>query len=257
MAPTYLILLLLLLAGSVLLVPSLDTSSEVYRELYYSSKLQLSKLAYVLTALTSGFIYVLVVTLRCKRSYSLYSKTTLDLVTCLVLGSALHFLGPNATLLGLNDSPDWTDLLLYDFCIWTLAFWLGVHWTHLDSGELKKFVLSWEHMKAWSWRLWGVFSVLIVMGLCLGGYQVYLLNSRGVLEFVGVGYCSMLVVMSLAAYCLRTTHYFHLHHYQVFAMLVPLTMSQDWVAAACQGFSLGVFCEGIARWGAANCYQRR
>lgn len=256
LAPIYLVILLPGLAACMM-IPSADTANSTYDELYYSKRLQFSKLTYLIFALASGFAYVQFVTLRCKRSWTLMSSTTYDLGMCLGFGCLLHFLGPNATLLGLNDTSDWGEILMYDFLAWSVAFWLGIHWTHLDSGELKKLVLSWEYMQNWSVKLWAIFSASLLAGFGLAVYNLYLLQDRGLLVYVAVGYSSMFLTMMILAYYFKDTHEFHLHHYQLFAMLIPLTMSQGLVCAACQGYCLGVYCEGIARWGAANCYERR
>lgn len=256
MAPLYLALLLPVVAACIM-IPSTDTDSSTYEDLYYSQSFQFSKLVYLYLALTSGFVYVLVVTLRGKRSCSLTSPLAFDFGICLGLGSLLHFLGSNATLLGMSDTSSWTLLLLYNFLVWSFTFWLGVHWTYLDTGELKKLVLSWNYMQHWPTKLWLIFIGGIALCLALTSYQLYLLHTRGLLVYVGLGYSCMMCVLVLVAYCIKDTHEFHLHHYQFFAMLIPITMSQDWVSAACQGFCFGAYCEGLARWGAASLYERK
>jgi hypothetical protein len=234
-----------------------DTSSEAYADLYYSSYFQFSKLVYLVIVLTTGFAYVVAVTLRFKRSCHQPHNTSSDLLLCLALGTALHFCSSNATLLGWSDSSSWTTLLLYNFLVWTFTFWLGLHWTYLDTTQLRKIVLTWEHMKHWSMQLWAVFCGLVVIGLSLTAYQLYLFHTRGLLVFVGVGYSCAVCALVCLAFCLKDSYDFHLHHYQLFALLVPLTMNQDWVSAGCQGFCFGAYCEGIARWGVASFFDRK
>jgi hypothetical protein len=234
-----------------------DTSSEAYADLYYSSHLQFSKLAYLVIALTTSFAYVVAVTLRFKRSCPQSHSISSDLSLCLALGTALLFCGSNATLLGWSDSSSWTTLLLYNFLVWTFSFWLGLHWTYLDSGQLKKLVLTWQYMKLWSMQLWAIFCALVVVVLSLTWYQLVILHSRGLLVLVGAGYSCAICALVCLAFCFNDSYDFHLHHYQLFALLVPLTMNQDWVSAGCQGFCFGAYCEGIARWGVASFFDRK
>lgn len=252
----YLALLLPVLATCIIL-PSMDTFSETYSELYYSRIMEFGKLAYLLLALGSGFVYVLMVTLNGKRSSSVESSITYDFVMCLEIGCILHFLGSNATLLGWSDSTSWITLMQYDFLTWTTAFWIGLHYTYLDSGDLKKLILKWDYMKNWSAKLWVIFSVSSVTGVSLAAYQLYLLEARGLLIYFAIGYGLVIFGLLLVAVCTKNTHDFHLHHYQLFSIVIPLTMNQTWVSAACQGLSFGVFCEGLARWGSASCFEKK
>lgn len=242
----------------LLYVPSVSAMTSGYKDAYYTDTFQFSKLLYFILINASGFIYVTAITLRLRRKSIISGRhhSYRDFLACIFLGTAIFFLGPNATLKGFDDTSSLGVLVLYDYCAWTTAFWLGINWSHLDVKCLRKFTLNFNEMRVWPCQLWLLFVVAVLLLFGAAGYEMYLLYDRGLLYYELIGYGAFCVLIFLIWLCIRHTHEFHLHHYQLFAVIVPMTMTQHWLSAIVQGFSIGAFIEGLARWGLANCFKR-
>eukprot|EP00356_Strombidium_inclinatum_P007227 CAMPEP_0170487244 /NCGR_PEP_ID=MMETSP0208-20121228/6104_1 /TAXON_ID=197538 /ORGANISM="Strombidium inclinatum, Strain S3" /LENGTH=143 /DNA_ID=CAMNT_0010761467 /DNA_START=97 /DNA_END=525 /DNA_ORIENTATION=- len=59
------------------------------------------------------------------------------------------------------------DVFSYNYFVWTLAFFIGIQFTHMDQGIMQEFVLDWNVMKHWPPILWVVFFALLTF---LGAY---------------------------------------------------------------------------------------
>jgi hypothetical protein len=225
--------------------------------MYYTQTFQFSKLLYYVFINVSGYFYVTAVTLRLKRKTLFSGRRTefRDFFACLAIGTVLYFIGPNATLKGFDDTSSLGGLVLYDFCAWTAAFWLGVNWTHMDIKPLRMLELNLQAMRRWSWQLWLLFVLASCALLGAAGYELYLLYARGLLFYVLIGYGTCFVTLFVVWLCVRSTHSFHLHHYQLFGLLVPCTLTQHWLSAIIQGLAIGGYVEGLARWGFDSCFK--
>jgi len=254
----YLSILMPLCIG-FLYVPSIGVSTAGYKEVYYTDTFQFSKLLYYLYANITGFFYVTGVTLRLRRRSLMAGRSHpyRDFLACVLLGAIMYFLGPNATLKGFDDSDHLGILILYNYCAWTIALWLGLNWTHLDIKPLRKFTMTATAMQTWNWSLWALFFLAIATLLSITGYEMYLLFEHGILYNVLIGYGSFFVTLFIIYLAVKSSHSFHFHHYQIFALIVPMTMTQNWVSAIVQGFSVGVYVEGVARWGFESFFKRR
>lgn len=172
------------------------------------------------------------------------------------IGICLYPLGPNATILGFDDDESLSMLIVYDYVIYTIMFTLGLLWTHLDSGILGQIDLTWASMQRMTPSAMVVFGLLVLGGLALVAFQLFLLELKGLLWWYIAGYGALIAIIALVTFLVRKTHTLHIHHYILFALIVPLTCTQDITSIMIQGYSLGVFVEGIARWGADPLFER-
>nr|CAG4716698.1 unnamed protein product [Naegleria fowleri] len=148
-----------------------------------------------------------------------------------------------------------------------VAFFIGLQFTYLDKIEqLQKFgdtivnSTRWKEISLWEW-----------IGLVLTGNSVIALITLQLFAFFTqlgphillsyfIGYFIFLFILCLIYLLhLKHTHYLHMHHYFLFALLIPLLRVRNFLnigVLAC-GVCLGVYCEGIARWGMHGVWIRK
>ena len=53
------------------------------------------------------------------------------------------------------------EVFKYNYMVWTLGYFIGLQFTHMDQGIMQQFVLDWNVMKNWPPVLWAVFFAMI------------------------------------------------------------------------------------------------
>lgn len=78
---------------------------------------------------------------------------------------------------------------------------------------------------------------------------LFFLSSPWVLLFYLSAIISVLLLMVVLTVYVYGTDQFHFHHWTVFVMLSLILCHQNEFVAICHAFSMGVFTDGIARYG--------
>ncbi|KAG2382887.1 hypothetical protein C9374_004854 [Naegleria lovaniensis] len=162
-----------------------------------------------------------------------------------------------------------STLFEYLLCngLFGVAFYIGLQFTYLDKIEpLQKFgdtivnSTRWKEIAFWEW-IGLIMTGLAVITLIL--LQLFMfftqLGPHILLSFI-IGY--LLVVTILAILYLshfRKTHYLHMHHYFLVALLIPMLRIRNvfLIGVIACGICLGVYCEGITRWGMHGVFIRK
>lgn len=186
----------------------------------------------------------------------------------IVGGSAiLWWLGPAYTLsedmcvgTAMQMQDTYLGVLLRGVVLRSLIFFffpflLGLHWTYLDNnpvlGQIECTRAGFSRMSASAWT-----SLIIAFFICLAavaGNVYYISVQPGTpVVFVLLGYAAAFLLVVAAAMLfvrIQQTHHVHLHHYQIFYLLMPLCTARDnYLASACQGVCMGIAVEGSTRW---------
>lgn len=74
------------------------------------------------------------------------------------------------------------EIFWYNYLIWTLAFFIGLQFTHLDNGIFSNLTLDWNVMKNWPWYMWVIFTGLILLLTTIISYIFFLYYLIGYLQ---------------------------------------------------------------------------
>ena len=129
------------------MIPSVDTSSKVYREIfkrgdyYDTTYFSFSTLTYYMLCNTLGFLYVNISSFNCTRKSYFYSfhENKKDFFKTILFSPIFYFLGNNIVLRSRHDlsSIDGEEEYTYWQCIgfnmiWTTFYIIGLEFTHFD-----------------------------------------------------------------------------------------------------------------------------
>jgi hypothetical protein len=101
------------------------------------------------------------------------------------------------------------EVFNYNFFIWTLAYFVGLQFTHLDNGILSQLTLDWNVMKNWPWYMWVIFTGLVALLATVVSYIFYLYALIGYMQAYINLFLGAIAVLSLA------TKYYQLWGYHL------------------------------------------
>lgn len=243
---------LLGILSCVLLIPNSPAHSQVYYTLYFTHYFEPGKLFYFFVLIFSGKIFLQAVVLKnfLKNSQRRIggSPDNLWVFTC---GIFAYLLGANATLFSRSEFVSYPKAILYDFCGYTLPFFMFLHTAYVLSGVLIQVNLSFGDLYKVSKKSFIIsfFIVLTLIGLC--GYQLYLLYLYSRLYIYLIIYSVIGVPASIIYCCCRDTHQFNL--FSIYCLLtIPLTATPSLTSQILQSSLLGLYLENSARIGFSN-----
>ncbi|CAG9329595.1 unnamed protein product [Blepharisma stoltei] len=241
--------ILIVISFGTLHLRSFETSSEVYKSFTNSAYLQLSKLFYFYILIISGYFYTVSVVLRFKDK-ELRDKTesSLNFISYIGYGLVLFLVGPNITLMSTEDGSK-INSLLFNFFAFTIPYVIVLHYSYVEKGFLKDISLSWDSIKYWEWYHQSV-VVLVLLGI-LGsvGYLLYLLYLDNKIIEYAITYIIGIIIVTILFCILKRCYKLQLPKYILGMMILPLTGTQHIFSAIVQGIALGLYTEGICRWG--------
>ena len=143
-----------------------------------------------------------------------------------------------------------------------MTFWLsgyttGLQYFHLNQGFLKDFSISADKISKWGVELWAflLFPLTNIMGS--SGFAVYLFVQAGCGMFQAVLFFALLFGLIGTNLALWRMHDFHLHHYFVAMMVIPMCWFPHPVMIWFSAWYSGVLDEGAARWGYDPVWSRK
>ena len=205
-----------------------------------------------------GHWYVNSSNMNLERKHLLYTQSTKYRDFCLVpvfapifwLVSAMLVLrAPMDIYSTAGEEYPWFNVFFFNMLAWTIPYFVGLQFTHLDKGPMQKFSFAHDRIKEWPWFLWALAASLAVLLLGLMIYFIIVYARAGVL----LGYFIFAVLIFLAflipTLVLKKTHKLHVHHYTIGMILICLIGYQSVAAAIVHGYCNGMMIEGGCRWG--------
>ena len=153
--------------------------------------------------------------------------------------------------------PVFFERVFKNFFFFAIPFIISLNFTYVEEFPgLRDFNLSWEYMKFWSWKLWGLFFIMCGFILFTVSFLFlsFLKNSLIRLSF----YASLLLVIGLYV-IIRSKReapvkHFHLHHYMLMIVFcLFLGIHSDFCLIIFGVFS-AIMIEGSCRWGMDPCW---
>mmetsp|Transcript_7076 Transcript_7076/g.8172 ORF Transcript_7076/g.8172 Transcript_7076/m.8172 type:complete len:185 (+) Transcript_7076:368-922(+) len=170
-----------------------------------------------------GYVYVNVSNMNFSRKSVMHSnhERRKDFFMTVVLAPVFYFIGNNIVLRAENDLSatgkyyTYWDCVAYNFALWTPAYIFGLQFTHFDVEIFRGFSLSPAHMRTWRPPLKCI--ALIILAAILGGlaYNIYCWYEVGLIWVFFVILGVELFLFVGVTWCVRKTHFLHLHHYTV------------------------------------------
>jgi hypothetical protein len=248
----------IILLELLLRIPSIDVSSDVYESLYFDDEFQFGKLLVYLFMISTGFLYKTIVTFEMERKTIFSSRKNEETTYCyyILISVFLYFIGPNAVILGFSDEFDSWAIRLSNF-LYISGYVAGIHFNYLDVGMLQKLSLSSHHIMQWGREIWGIFiaiCVIVVGLLSLMVNEIIILGRLGI--YIGI-YSVIILIIAIIGMMLRNTHEIHFHHYILGVLFLPLTFSQTYLSSVLQGLCLGLYTDGVSRWGMDPLFEKK
>ncbi|EFC47879.1 predicted protein [Naegleria gruberi] len=145
--------------------------------------------------------------------------------------------------------------------IFVIAYYIGLQFTYLDKIEFLQLFGDriansnrWKEIRIFEWIgvLISAIALLVVIGL-----QIFTFITKSGIDILiayALGYFFFFLFVSIVYISLshvRKTHYLHMHHYFLFLIIIPLFRSTGYfnIGTLCSGLCLGIFIEGVSRWG--------
>jgi hypothetical protein len=112
------------------------------------------------------------------------------------------------------------EVFQYNYFIWVLAYFVGLQFTHLDTGILQELTLDWNIMKNWPLILWVIFIGLILLFVTIIGYIFFLYYSIGYLSAYITLLTTFASAFSFLIYWYNLLGYtLHVHHWFLGAVM--------------------------------------
>lgn len=116
-----------------------------------------------------------------------------------------------------------TKVFQFNYLVWTLFFFIGLQFTHLDNGILQQFTLDWEVMKNWPPILWVLFFLLIGFIIGTFAFLFYLYAAIGIALYYAIVLVGIIGGIALITYLYSDHYELHVHHY-ILGMFVMIML---------------------------------
>jgi hypothetical protein len=199
--------------------------------------------------LVGGFAYV--AGCLCARHNPLTSREGgySDLAKLLISAPLLFFLGPRHNL----ESADagWRPILLRNGLGYFLFFFAGLQWWWFQQIPHVNYSLKWSDLSNMHPTGRAVYLTGAVVLLGIAAYHCWLARKQDILvPYISTFLGGVLLLVAIS-WLVRGHYYYHIHHYFFFGYFIPWTRFKNPLSLACQGFSAGVYVEGLSEWGMA------
>jgi len=199
--------------------------------------------------IVGGFAYV--AGCICGRHNPLASREGgySELVKLLISAPLLFFLGPRHNLE--SDDAGWRRIPMRNGFGYFLFFFGGLQWELLQHIPHVNYSLKWSDLSNMHPTGRAVFLTGAVVILALAAYHCRLARKQGILVPYISTFLGGILLLVAISWVVRDHYYYHIHHYFLFGYFIPWTRFKNPVSLACQGFSTGVYVEGISEWSMA------
>jgi hypothetical protein len=172
-----------------------------------------------------------------------------EVVKLLISAPLLFFLGPRHNLE--SAAGGWRRILMRIGFGYFLFFFGGLQWGLLQHIPHVNYSLKWSdlsHMHPIGRTVY-LAGALVILGLA--AYHCRLARRQGILVPYVSTFLGGMLLLAAISWLVRGHYYYHIHHYFFFGYFIPWTRFKNPVSLACQGFSAGVYVEGVSEWGMA------
>jgi hypothetical protein len=172
-----------------------------------------------------------------------------DLVKVLISAPLLFFLGPRHNLEPADAGR--RRMLLRNGLGYFLCYVAGLQWYWFQRIPNVNYSLKWSDISNMHPAGQAVYLTGTVIILGLGVYHCRWARREGILRpYLSTLLGGILLIVGIS-WLVRGHYYYHIHHYFFFGYFIPWTRFKNPVSLACQGFSVGVYVEGVSEWGMA------
>ena len=194
-----------------------------------------------------GFFYV--ASVLCGRGFPLRSgnNEALDFWMVMLVGSCLYGIGPRFNWP--PSSRSWKYILRWNGLGYVLPFFITLHWELWTNALGAQFSLKASDLGAlspiWIW-------VLIILAALLSGLltaHLFWAQQAKRLPIYCVWLLGVPCLVAWVGWRLDDGAYLHVHHYCLGIYMLPLTPFRNFISLIAQAVFLGLFVEGISRWG--------
>ena len=106
------------------------------------------------------------------------------------------------------------EVFHYNYFIWTVAYFIGLQFTHLDIGIFQQLTLDWNVMKNWPAYMWVIFLGLVALLASIISYIFYLYYMIGYLTAYLTLLSTVITILSIASkYYSLWGYHLHIHHW--------------------------------------------
>lgn len=203
---------------------------------------------WLFTALVAaGFGYVAVV--LCGRTNPMHSGNPgyWDFAFVVITAPVLYLVAATQTVRPFR--APWAHTVFRNGLCYALPFFLGLHWAFVGRILGASFSLTPQSLARMGPNDW--FALLLGAAIVLGAVTWHLRAARHarILGRYVAAFLTLVGLFTAITIALRGSHYLHFHHYTWGVFFVPFWRFNHPVSAVLQGYFLGVYVEGIARWG--------
>ena len=178
-----------------------------------------------------GHFYVNTSNLNFERKHILYTNSTKYRDFLLVplfapiffMISSIIVLRSQNDLASSGEEPFTTgNIMLFNLCVWTTAYFVGLQFTHFDKGPMQHFSLTPDKIKKWPKMLFIIFGVVVVVVLGIAAYLITMYVFAGVFWWYLGWFCLIIAGFVIPTLIWKKTHTIHIHHYTCGMILIVL-----------------------------------
>ncbi len=197
--------------------------------------------------LISGYCYV--AGFLCQRSNPFQSGNpgVADFVIIALCGPLLYLLGPIHNWNPVKRSA-WSILKWNGVC-YLLPFFLVLHWNYLGHAIGAQFSLKPGDLSSLDARSLGALVAAVLIIVALLACHLFWAHRAGILYPYLAVLCGVPCIVWIITFFLSDSHYIHVHHYCLGALLFPFFRFRNVLSLVAQAAFLGLAVEGISRWG--------
>ena len=194
-----------------------------------------------------GWIYISCVTLQRTQNIIVVNNTYLDFLWYFITLIIIYIYPVQYTL---NYTPIYKRLVL---SIYSIFYILGCNFTYLDYIEgLDSFILDSQNFKYNNPIHLFIFVSLIVLIVFTIGYNINLSKNKKLVTIISLAIITIFLIITVSL--LSIGYEIHIHHFMISLIIVLTCYYPTNFNLIIQSIALGIYTEGIARWGYANFY---
>jgi len=197
--------------------------------------------------LMAGFAYVAVV--LCGLSSPLQSGNPgyWDFAFVALTAPLLYLMAATRTIRPF--ARPWGPALFRNGLLYAVPFFIALHWEMVGDVLGANFSLNPQSLSRLSPRDVAAMILAIVLIGSAVGWHAWRAHKEGILAWYAGAFVGILALIAVITLALRGTHTIHIHHYTIGGLFALFWRFNHPVSAMYQGFFLGMYVEGIARWG--------
>ena len=203
---------------------------------------------WALTALlVLGFDYVAVVLCGRTNPFQSGNPGHWDIAFVVLTAPVFYLLAATRTIKPFRRP--WGPVLFRNGLLYALPFFIALHWEMIGDIFGANFSLNARSLTRMNARDAFAFVLAIALIGAAVGWHLHRARKERILVWYCGAFLCMLALIAAITFVLRDTHTIHIHHYTIGGLFALFWRFNHPISASFQGFFLGMYVEGIARWG--------